>query len=79
MNIPCLFHAKIIVPPVEKILGLIEAQVTLVLLQWNPREGPNLILLEVLALIILLHLHILLKHTRICRKGFLFSRKVWHA
>ncbi|GAY41683.1 hypothetical protein CUMW_061300 [Citrus unshiu] len=46
MNIPCLFHAKIIVPPVEKILGLIEAQVTLVLLQWNPREGPNLILLE---------------------------------
>lgn len=77
MNIPFLFHAKITVLLVEK--RGIKAQVILVLLQWNLRKGPTWIVLEVVASIILLHLHILLKHTRTCRKGFLFSRKAWHA
>lgn len=79
MNTPSLFLAKIIVLVAEKIRGLIKAQVILVLLQWNLRGGPTWIILEVVALIILLHLHILLKHTRTCRKGFLFSKEVWHA
>ncbi len=79
MNTPFLYHAKIIAPLVGKIHGLIEAQVILVLLQWNLRGSHAWNLLEVVALIILLLLCILLKHTRTCRKGFHFSRKVWHA
>lgn len=70
MNIPFLYHAKIIALLAVKTHGLIEAQVILVWPQWNQREGPTLILLEVAASIILLLLHILLKRTRNCRKGF---------
>lgn len=79
MNIPFLYHAKIIAPVVGKIRGLTEAQIILVLLQWNLRGSHAWILLEVVALIILLLLYIQLKHTRTYRKGFHFSRKVWHA
>lgn len=78
MSIPFLYHAKIIVLLVVKIHGLIEARVILVLLQWNQREGFAWILLEVVASITPLPLHILLKHTKTCRKGFHFSRKAWH-
>lgn len=79
MNTPFLYHDKITALLVGKIPGLIEAQIILVLLQWNLRGSHAWILLEVVALIIHLLLCILLKHTRTCRKGFRFSRKVWHA
>lgn len=79
MNTPFLYHAKIIAPLAGKIHGLIEAHVILALLQWNLRGSHAWNLLEVVALIFLLLLYILLKHTRTCRKGFHFSRKVWHA
>lgn len=78
-NIPSLFHAKIIVLQLEKIHGVIEVLVILVQLQWNLREGLTWILLEVLASIIHLHLRILLKRTKTCKKGFLSLRKALHA
>lgn len=79
MSTPFLSHAKIIVPPVEKIPGVTEAQVTLVFHLWNLREDHPWILAGVVASITPLPLHILLKHTKICREGYHFWRKVWPA
>ncbi|EOY16121.1 DNA-directed RNA polymerase II protein isoform 2 [Theobroma cacao] len=67
MNIHFLYRAKIIALLVGIIHGQIEALVILVSLQWNPREGPAWIHLEVIASIILLPLLTLLKHIRTCR------------